>query len=224
MDFNEFCKQVVIVMTTHNRKQTTEICLKNLNNTKQTATLWVYDDHSTQMSVEELSIWAPGAQVRKLPTKLGIDKLRLEIHKEALKSGFKYIYHTDNDAYHDPQWLNRIYEIHQKHDGLIGLYNTILHLHNNIKDEGDIMIRKACPGISFFYEIAKLPDVPDRIYNSWDYVLGDKLAPAAISKVSYVEHLGAGGIHNPDFNRDRAHNPTPWLKEQRELLIPLIKI
>ena len=220
--FEEFCQKTLIVMATYNRKQITEMCLKNLNSFRHGTALWVYDDHSTEISMEELSIWAPGAEVRRAATKLGIEKLRLEIHREAQKQNFKYIYHTDNDAYHDPEWLRRLYEIRQKHDGLIGLYNTNLHYHNNISVNDDIIMRKSCPGISFFYEISKLKECPDKIYNSWDYVFGDKLAPAAISKVSFVEHFGAGGIHNKDFNRDRAANPTPWLAEQRARLIPLL--
>jgi hypothetical protein len=221
--FEEFCSKTVIATATYNRKQITEVCLKNLSSYRKNAALWIFDDHSTDIAMEELSIWAPGAEVFREPTKLGIEKLRLAIHRKAVSSGFKYIYHTDNDAYHDPNWLTRLYDIRQTHDGLIGLYNTNLHYHNNISQTDSLIMRKACPGISFFYEISKLKECPDKIYNSWDYVFGDKLAPAAISKVSYVEHFGAGGIHNKDFDRDRAANPTPWLMEQRSRLIPLLK-
>lgn len=222
MTGKEFQKSVVIVMTTFNRKAVTELCLRNLYNTKGAATLWVYDDYSTEMTLEDLKAIAPGAEIKRAPRKLYIDALRKYVHHEAKAAGFKYIYHVDNDAYHDPKWFGRLMQLHRVHDGLIGLYNSPFHQWYKVEDRGDYEIRKECPGVSFFYEIAKLPAILPNRGGSWDFVFAAGLGNCAISKTSFVEHLGAGGIHNKDFDRDRAQNPTPWLKTERERLIALL--
>ena len=37
-----------------------------------------------------------------------------------------------------------------------------------------------------------------------------------VSKISYVEHLGMGGIHNADFESDSAMSPTQYLINKRK--------
>lgn len=218
-DFQLFCEQVLICVTTFDRKEVTEICLKNLSATKNEATLWIFDDHSKDYDLDFLKTLCPSARIFRFSNKLGVERLRMEIQKEASKTNYRYIYHTDNDAYHDSVWLNRLYEISQKHKGLIGLYNTFHHFHQTIEDKDDFILRKSCPGISFFFEQSLLKEMPPHLYNSWDFVVGDLLLPAAISKVSYVEHIGLNGIHNKEIDRDRAFNPTEWLKEERVLIL-----
>jgi hypothetical protein len=45
----------------------------------------------------------------------------------------------------------------------------------------------------------------------------------AISKTSYVDHIGIGGLHHPPGvgieGGDVALNPTPWLVEKRAEVI-----
>jgi len=220
--FSEFCRGVLIVITTFNRKKITEICLKNMEETKGEATLWIYDDHSSEYDLEYLQKISPGAKIKRFPDKLGIEKLRVEIQKEALKTSYRYIYHTDNDAYHDPSWLSHLYEIKQKHNRLISLYNTIHHFRFTISQHENFVLRESCPGVSFFFEQSLLKTVPENLYNSWDFVFGDQLSPTAVSNVSYVEHFGSDGLHNSNFEQDRAYNPTLWLKAEREQILKIL--
>ena len=223
MNFEEFQKNILIVMTTFNRKAVTEICLKNIHDHKGFATLWVFDDHSTEYNLNNLKLIAPSAHFFRPESKMGIEKMRLHIQSLAHHTNYKFIYHIDNDCYHDPEWAKQLYKIYQHHDGLIGLYNTLHHFHRTIENKGEYILRKACPGISFFYEQAKLKEIPNKLYNSWDFVFGDMLGTAAISNVSYVEHFGANGIHNSNYESDRAANPTPWLMQERERILNILE-
>lgn len=221
MGVNSFSKDIVIVLATFNRKKVTEICLKNLSQTCKYATLWVIDDYSTEYDLDFLKQIAPNANVFRLEKKYGIEHLRRHSHFLAEKAGFKFIYHTDNDAFHDPNWLEKLFEIHQKGFNWIGLYNTAHHNHRTKrKFDEEIDIRSACPGISFFYKIDLLSGViPDFLPNSWDFVFGDILFECAVSTTSYLEHFGANGLHNTNFDGDRAKNPTKWLSDRREEIL-----
>lgn len=223
MTFDEFSLSLVIAQTTYNRRAISEISLSNMAATRGLATHWVYDDHSTQMTVEELQAMAPGATVVRHPKKLGIHRLREHLHHEALKAGFKFIYHTDNDALHDPNWLARMFDIWVRHGRPVGLYNTGLHRIHTMREEGDVIIRKHCPGISMMYEFASVPPIPS-VGSEWDMNFGRAFKEFAISKESFVEHFGADGIHNKDHERDRAKDPTPWLKAERPRVLETLGV
>jgi len=234
--FQEFCQSLLIVMTTYNRKAVTEVCLKNMEAVKGEAALWVVDDHSTEYGLKDLERLAPTAMVRQYDKKLGVEKLRAQIQGDALKTLFKYIYHTDNDAYHDPDWLHRLFELHQKHTKLIGLFNSRHHFDKTIRfsdqlskmagfKKDDVRFRRACPGISFFFDMSLIKEVPAVGKGQcWDFAFGEKLLPAVISTTSYVEHFGADGLHNKTFDHDRSQNPTKWLQKQRTILIDQLKL
>ena len=219
MTQEEFEKSIVIAATTFNRKQISGICLKNLHALKGYCTLWIYDDHSTEYPLEFLQSIAPQATIKRAEKKLGIEKLRPLIHNEATQSGFKFIYHVDNDAYHDPNWRDELYRLYCKAPGLLGLYNSNLHQCYTTAEKDTYNVRKHCPGISFFYELSAIKDVNKGFGLTWDMKFGDLFKSAHVTKTSFVEHLGAGGIHNPDFDRDRAINPTEWLKSERTRIL-----
>jgi hypothetical protein len=221
--FEEFSKSIIVAMTTYNRKSITKLCVENITKYKGLSSVCIFDDYSTDYTQNDIKSWGNVDSVNRLYKKMGIEDLRVQIHKIASSLDFKYIYHIDNDAYHDPDWLKRLYELRSKHNGLIGLYNSKFHENRTIENFDDYILRSSCPGISYFYEIAKLGDVPTNFgKRCWDYAFGDKLAPAAISTISYVEHLGADGVHNRDFDRDRACNPTEWLIKERARILDLI--
>lgn len=227
MDFSDFKRKVLILVSTYNRPEVTRICLENLCGTKNTAALWVYDDCSPDYGAEFLRGAAPCAEkIFKCDKNLGIDRLRYKMHLDALASPYQFVYHTDNDAFHDPFWLHRLYEISQVYNGAIGLYNSIFHVG---RERAGLILSPSCPGVSFFYDKGLLDraqveaclENPPK--NSWDYVMGGMLGEIAISQQSYVEHFGAGGIHNNDFERDRAMNPTPYLRKMRPHILAEIK-
>ncbi len=146
-------------------------------------------------------------------------------------AGFTHLYLTDADALHDPNWRIKALMLMDGSNGApVCLYNTKAHerLTGNFVSHDHktgIIYRKVAPGISYllnFLHVKKvinaLPHLP--LQWSWDWtvpaLLGHRMA---ISEVSYVDHLGFGGIHHPVEEGidggDRATNPTPWLVAKR---------
>ncbi len=58
----------------------------------------------------------------------------------------------------------------------------------------------------------------------WDYIAQGYLGLPWITPVtSYLEHYGGGGIHNIDYERDRAIKPTKYLQERRETILEYLR-
>lgn len=121
--------------------------------------------------------------------------------------------------------------MHGRTNCLCGLYNTASLIHHkdgfNIDIGDDIIIRRTIPGVSMFFDkpmalrfIQYYLDAvrfrPRVIAESraWDWFLFNIVPQVAMSRVSYLEHLYAGGLHEKN-GRDVAANLTPFLSSER---------
>lgn len=234
---DEFSSQILIVVTTYNRPTITQLALKNITETKRKAALWVLDDHSTEYDLDFLRATAFDAtRIERRQEKLGVEYQRLTTQLEAFETDYKFIYHTDNDAIHDPDWITRLAQIYDMFkSNPICLYNTPFHMQHTVKvlDQFALAARKFCPGISFFYDQSLLKPsahliadiVKGPLKTNWDYYVSHFInMPTVTSLVSYVEHFGADGLHNSDFERDRALCPTPYLLRNRQGIIDYLML
>lgn len=219
--------KIWISVSTFNRKKITEIVLKQLGQYKGDSFLHVSDDHSTDYTLTDLQSFSNIDLIEKAPRKMGIHQLRCWELQQFLKTDFDLCYLTDNDAYHDPNYVNRLKDLYDRYKLPTSLYNTRWHFNSTIRQDGDVVIRKTIPGISQLYDrqmvvsILKNINIPSITY-AWDYIFIDALKMDTVtSSVSYIEHAGINGIHNPgtDFERDRAYNPTLYLQQVRGQII-----
>ena len=247
--------KILICVSVYNRKKITELVLENINKYKKDATLWVYNDWSTEYDNDFLEPLCD--KVIKLPPSnkivvknesnkngMGITHMRWYQFREFLKQDeYNYIYFTDSDALHDPDFIDRLKVLHSKYKLKnnekmpLSLYNTPWHSQSNnlLKEGSDVYMRKTAPGISQLYSkdmVQKLVDNlnkldKDPIY-AWDYFFTETIKiPFLTSKVSYVEHFGAtkDSMHTPEgqWDRDRAINPSPYLKDIRDNIIAYLE-
>ena len=188
----------------------------------------LYNDHSTEYSSEWLRHFCDF--VYESDRSIGIEEQRKWHFRDFWENrgAFQYLYLTDSDALHDPNWRSQalgLFHEHGRHP--VCLYNTEAHasiIGNTIEDllEENVVWRKYAPGISWLLSV----DHVDQIVHykgeirSWDWnccdILGRRMA---ISRTSYVDHIGHGGMHHPPDGGfdggDRALNPTDWLREKR---------
>lgn len=156
---------------------------------------------------------------------------------------FEYIYFTDSDALHDPDYINVLKTTHAKYKTSNGgkfpvsLYDTVWHSQpqNLLKEGADVYMRRTAAGISQLYskEMAtKIVSILDKqkedpIY-AWDYRAQEYLGlPFLTTKTSYVEHFGAvkDSMHTVQgqWDRDRALNPSTYLKDIRNDVIAYLE-
>ena len=143
-----------------------------------------------------------------------------------------HLYLTDSDAIHTPDWREVALRLQQNHGGApVCLYNTLAHSQlagNTIEDNpaNDVIWRRYAPGISYLLtreHVAKVMKNIDRLTN-WDWQVCDWLGNRmAISRTSYVEHIGQGGLHHPSGaglnGGDVALHPTSWLQQKRREVV-----
>jgi glycosyltransferase involved in cell wall biosynthesis len=240
--------KLLIALSTHNRPFITELSLQNLQLVRsETVKLIVYDDCSTAYDIEYLKKYADN--VFRFDTNVGIEYSRATAIKDFIfkYTDFDVIYFTDNDAIHDPEFVNTIQEIYDagiKNQQFLpfSLFNSVYHRQGIIKQTEKYCFQQTIPGISQGYTRAMAEAIfkklnttngLDRQYG-WDYIYTQILKlPCLVSSQSYVEHFARdrfeGGMHSQnsgtgseafqDFERDRALNPTEYLVNIRPTII-----
>ena len=222
---------ILISVCVFNRKKITQLSLAQTKRYKTSyCHLEVCNDHSTEYDNSFLEPYAD--EVIQLPAKIGIDNLRWYQFRKFLETDFDFLYMTDNDIIHDPQYvpmLEALYEIGNKRLPVC-LYNSQFHMDPNIIlfYKSGLILKETAPGFSMFYDrkmvdkiVAKLDKVGiDNRHISWDYKASSYLClPYITPERSFLEHYGAGGKSNIDYERDRAINPTKYLQERRESIL-----
>ena len=224
--------KLLIFVTTFNRRAITELSLWQTCRFKCDANVLAYDDHSTEYDTNWISRLTDG--VERAPERLGIAGLRARQFRDFINSDYELLYFTDNDVIHDPNYilrLQRLYALPSELKLPVSLFNSAFHSYpeNVLKEIQDVQIRKTAPGASQLYDremaaeilrgLERSPELEGRY--GWDYNLPALLKrPWIQSTVSYLEHFGAGGMHNTGpadgFERDRALNPTRYLVRVRD--------
>lgn len=246
--------KILICVPVYNRKKMTSLILENIYKYKQDADLWVYNDWSDQYDNDFLEGFAD--KVFKLPPSIktvvknekningmGVQHLRWNQFREVADSSYDAVYMTDNDALHDPMFIEYLKLFSDKYKSKNGmnipicLYNTRWHNQkgNTIKETKDALIRKTAPGVSQLFSkqhcqkivqcLDKEKKDPDY---AWDYKVSQYLKmPFITSKNSFVEHFGADdeSMHSQagDWDRDRAVNPSVYLSNIRQSVIDYLE-
>lgn len=215
--------KILIACANYNRKKVAQTCFyQTFRTIFDKDRMIIYDDCSDEYKPEEV--------FKDRCHELAVSKENLGIHKQRghqirefveVYQDYDALYFTDSDAYHDPGWRQRLEVLSKTGFPIIGLYDSPCHQENTIDNENpDYFVRRYCPGISMLItrEVAKKVNESPLCLEmpSWDYNVSEiSQAPTIISRISYVEHFGAGGLHSDDFERDRAINPTRTLRKKR---------
>lgn len=222
-----------------NRKKITELCLMQLNKHKNSSIeteIRIYNDNSTEYDNEWLSQWGTVVNY-KMPEQqrwLNIHTIRYKAYLDFLEEDFDYLYMTDNDAIHDPQYLNNLLNLHKITKLPVCGYKS--KFMQNYSKKYKMQIQRKEPhhvildtngGISIFVSKAQVKKIMtnyDTNTKQWDCLTWHKLHNKyALSKFSHLDHYGKGGLHNRDWNFDYAINPTPYLKALREPIIEYLE-
>lgn len=222
----------LIAISNFNRRKIASKCIYSVWNTKQKDDrLVVYDDFSQDYNPEDF-FKDRCDELAVCTQNIGINEQRHNHVMDFLNQYQKYdmLYLTDSDAYHDEHWRSYLEALWEETKLPCCLFNSKCHEQNTIENKGLYVIRKYAAGISLLLSrdmCVKIIDNLDKIRESqwcWDMAYLDVLGNrCATSNISLIEHFGAGGMHSDDFERDRAVNPTPFLKDKRETLLRKFK-
>lgn len=228
--------RIMICIPCHNRKAVVEQCLPTvMEGMADGDQCHGYNDGSTDYE-EESFLLGLGCDVAHCGKQHGIEvQRRLHFVDFDNSPQFSHLYLTDSDAIHDPFW--RTYALRLQHQcagAPICLYNTQAHVRlngNTIEDNpaSEVIWRRVAPGISYLLTrehcekvLAALPHLPE--HWNWDWTVPALLGNHfAVSRVSYVDHIGYGGMHHPENEGldggDRALFPTDFLVQKRKEVV-----
>jgi len=232
---NEFTKtehkKILITVSTFNRKKITALSLEQTKRYKTTyCHLQVYNDHSSEYDNTFLSSYAD--KVILLPNKMGINDLRWYQFENFLETDFDFLYMTDNDVIHDPNYVSMLEQLYEKGKRKlpVSLFNSIFMLQPRLIlfYEKGVFIKTSAQGLSMFYDkrmVEKIVSTSNNIGDLLDYLPWDAKASACLElpwitpEISYLEHFGADGLHSDNYERQRAINPTEYLQERRSSIL-----
>lgn len=225
-------KSILISVPVYNRKRVTLLSLAQTKRYKTPSCfLQVYNDHSDEYDNTFLTPYAD--EVIQLPEKKGINALRWHQFRCFLETDFDFIYMTDGDVIHDPRFISALDVLYEKANGKLPvcLFNSSFHMEPRIIlfRKNGIILKGTAPGVSMLYDrtmVEKIVSAKERLPGNevWDYAALKYLGlPWITPETSYLEHYGTGGIHNIDNERDRAINPTEYLRERRERILKYLK-
>jgi len=231
IDFQEHGKKILIVVAAFNRKKITGLSLAQTKRYKTPyCQVQVYNDHSSEYDNAFLTRYAD--EVIQLPNKMGIDRLRWYQFRKFLETDFDFLYMTDNDVIHDPDYVAMLERLYVKGKRMlpVSLFNNIFMLQPRLilSYAQEIFVKSSAPGASMFFDrsmVEKILLTSLNIGNLLDNLPWDNKAVACLRlpwitpERSYLEHFGAGGLNNDNFERERAVNPTTYLQKRRDLIL-----
>jgi tetratricopeptide (TPR) repeat protein len=238
--------KILVAIATYNRPIITDLCLRNLQQVRDSITkIIIYDDSSDAYNQKYLSDFAD--EVVRFESRQGIERSRARTFRDFLRKykDYELLYLTDNDAIHDPDFAKTLREIFLAQEKSctpikpVGLFNSKFHQERIKGEAGSFYFYETCPGISMCFTRPMVQKIVDYLEDDpsaefrygWDMDWPKALnLPFMVPKTSYVEHFARdrfqSGMHSSnsgvdlksaldDFERDRAINPSPYLRDTR---------
>lgn len=226
-------ERILICIPICDRMRIAEYCIPTITTSADPAdNIVLCDDGSKETMPYSLK---QEADVILSGSKIGIENHRRRHFKMMEENPhFTHLYLTDADALHDPEWRKKLLDLQASLDGMpVCGYNTLAHenlVGNTLEMHFDRIIRIFAPGVSYLLtrthceKISSYLKTDSRAHWDWDWtvpaILGHRFA---ISRPSYVDHIGFGGMHHPEKEGydagDRAVDPTPWLVKKRAEIV-----
>jgi len=185
-----------IYVTTFKRPEITKICIDQIEKTKQGATLNIYNDEID---------------------KIGIEKQRVVQMNDFIKKDKNFMYLTDNDCFHDSNFIDVLIYYFEKYNLPVSLYRSNnLVKSKQISENDEVVFTGHCPGASMLLSKEMVKIILGSInkiktHTSWDWKVCEILKTFIVTKTSFVQHFGENGLHS-SLGKDEAVNPTEYLK------------
>jgi hypothetical protein len=217
-------KNILVHVSTYNREKLTKLCLKQLHKHKQESWIWVHDDGSNY-DISCLSNYCDVlvSSENKGPTQavLGSFKQVYDYIKNENMDHIKYIYHSDNDMYHDECYMDVLVSLYNKYNLPTTLF---FHKYDVVLDRyDDAILNKNLPGASILFPVKWIEKINQNHAGGWDGYLSEVFGNKFIcSSPSYVEHYDYDGYHSwvsDTDGRNFAINPSKYLESKKSYIL-----
>lgn len=230
--------RLMICIPFHDRKRIVEQCLPTIVSAMGPEdSLLLCDDGSKEYRPEWLRQWSTSIAFSRKP--IGVEAWRRlhltqfwNLARMEITISPTHLLFLDSDAFVDPAMRWNLLRLQAESGWLLMCgYNTVAHsgmAGNTLEDDpkSEIIYRHYAPGICYLLTLEHVAKIMPHIENitNFDWNIPDILGGrCAISRTSYVDHIGFGGLRHPKDagydGGDRATNPTPFLVEKRREIV-----
>lgn len=214
---------ITIAIATYNRRELLEKSINSLlqSNDLSQCNIRIYDDCSSQLSIEEIKTIIPQATITRRPKNLGADKNCYLMYKDFLNTEDDIFVNADADLLYHPEWLTTALALLEKTDGVISLYNSINHNHLSTLNMGgnDLLIKKSLGAAGTIFTRATIMKIVESMDENssnlsfdwkWSALLRKRGLQLYCTKRSYIQHIGNIGQNNSSLaNADYGINFIP---------------
>jgi hypothetical protein len=209
--------KITLAIATHNRKHILEKMIKSLYMTDiaNNINIRIYDDASTDFDEDYLKKAFPDSKsfIRN-PVNLGPSKNMHKIFTDFLAYDDDLLILTDSDLIFNREWLDVVERIIDHTDGMMSLYNSVLHtgIQNTLQIENVNMLNKRTiggAGTVFKKDVVRkiVSELPPSNTYDWDWseYLVKSGVRLLVTERSYVQHIGLVGFNSGNyFGGDRS--------------------
>ncbi|MGV3487574.1 MAG: glycosyltransferase family 2 protein [Tuberibacillus sp.] len=198
--------KITIGITTFNRKEYLKRLEQSLSlvDGLESCPIRLYDDCSTELSIEEIeSLFPHATDIVRRSENLGPDRNLRQMYVDFLATNDDVLVTMDSDLICRPDWIIFTKKYFPLTEGVMSLYHSRLHPptrrlklngtvfyeKNHIGAAGSMMSREVIEGI-----IRHIPP-GDSFDWAWSDFLRRKGIPMLVSRESYFQHLGVQGFH-----------------------------
>lgn len=199
--------EIVLGITTYNRLDILKKSISSLKSSKlpKNCRFRIYDDHSTDYSINQLKEILPEAEVIHIQDQnQGSDGNIWTMYNDFVmrNEGGDVFVNCDSDLIYKSDWLYEAIEALKKTDGVLSVFNT--GNHRSIAESDEFVEKEdvGSAGTIFVYEIARLiiERFPSICLSAFDYKWCDFLREIGIrllcTRRSLVQHIGIDGFNS----------------------------
>jgi len=233
-----YAARIMVIIPFRDRKRVAELCVPTIAETLTAADYFVAcNDGSTEYGAEFLTkLGADRVFTAQTPHGIEAQRRTHLAYYWSYQHAYSHLYFTDPDALHDPEWRSYALDLQAKAGGApVCLYNTATHVRmvgNTIEEDipKGIVWRRVAPGISYLLTREHVGRIMTALHalNNFDWMIPALLGGRfAVSRKSYVDHIGWGGMHHPltegPEGGDVGLNCTDWLVKKRSEVVECLR-
>lgn len=202
--------KIAVAIPTYNRAGYVQLCATALSNTLDPNDVWLFDDHSTTYSVEDLKKWFHTENVQQKTLRQKADKQARHILEWFVGTDYDWLITLDSDLIVRPNWLELLRGMLPRTQGVMSLYHSGNPNHPTLNCDTSLCEMKSLgnAGVAWSKVLAKKMLLSmtqsDGFDWGWTEWLQKQKIPQYAAKDSLVLHVGMHGTWGADSKREKS--------------------
>ena len=202
--------KIAVAIPTYNRRGYVQLCAVALNKSIDPNDVWIFDDHSSDYSIDDLKKWFHTENVQQNTERQKADKQGRHILEWFITTDYDWLVTLDSDLIVRPDWLELLRGMLPRTQGVMSLYHSGNSNHPTLTCGNSLCEMQSLgnAGIVWSKVLAKrmLLDMTQSNGFDWGWTewLRQQKIPQYAAKDSLVLHVGMHGTWGADSKREKS--------------------